>query len=190
MFVLTLSSLTTSQSAGSSHDHLISMGMGSIGQLLKVVLSLLFSFLFLGIHKNNLFWFEKPTKSLVVVSESLVNQPTDRYSFVLIFMKCRFLHDYQVTGKNVDWIWCSYLLVFPMSTSFYVSSVRTGTISHLSHSLSIGLPHWLGSHPSSNPVRRVFHPQLLPRSRSIQMTTLGTCFEESGISILVWGPGQ
>lgn len=84
MFVLTLNSLTTSQSAGSSHDHLISMGRGGIAQFLKVVLSLLFSFLFLIILKNNIFWFEKPTKSLVVESKSLVKQPTDRYSFVLI----------------------------------------------------------------------------------------------------------
>lgn len=53
-------------------------------------------------------------------------------------MKSRFLHYYQLMENNVDWIWCSYLLVFPIPTSFYVSRVRTGTINH--HSISIGLP--------------------------------------------------
>lgn len=49
----------------------------SIAQILKVVLSLLFSFPSLTVHEKNFFWFEKPAKSLVVTSKA-----TNRLIFV------------------------------------------------------------------------------------------------------------
>ena len=56
--------------------------------------------------KKIFFLFEKPTKSLIViVSKSLIKQPTDRYSSVPSLTKCRFLHNYQCTKNNVDRIW-------------------------------------------------------------------------------------
>ena len=91
--------------------------------------------------KKIFFLFEKPTKSLIViVSESLIKQPTDRYSSVPSLPKCRFLHNYQRTNNNIDRIWYSYLLIFPIPTSFYVGSIRAGAISYLNHSRGTELP--------------------------------------------------
>lgn len=106
MCIVRLSLLSTSQSAGSSHKYLISMDTGVIGQLLKTILPLLVSFPFSRMCKKIFFLFEKPTKSLIViVSKSLIKQPTDRYSSVPSLTKCRFLHNYQCTKNNVDRIW-------------------------------------------------------------------------------------